>query len=287
MSVIKVFEKALIDVRWIYLGGFIILFLFVKVHVPIVARPTEMTMGFYNVVMSCKPGDIIMADCLFLRPIWGQVIEMNRGSTYQYLYNHGCKLIFLTIAGTYSFDVLWVKELLNIPLNVPLNQAPGYGTDFVIMDPTFTANYYLIAGNWRAGGTTDLFGTSFDNLPLLKNIKDGTQIYATVQSALGADEAIAFGRVGVKCIATGCSGAMTVGATYYGVGYFKGLLIGIKGGMEMDQLLGLGTDTKAFRGGVVFTAIATYSLVCVLVFNAVNYYSMRVRKRGLSMRRAE
>jgi len=288
MDLFDLFEHGLQDPRWIYLGTFIILFSLATVSIPVTPRPTQMTIDFYNVVVAAQPGQTCICECLFPSPIWGQVNEMTRTSTYQYWYNKGVNLIFVPSLQTRAYDMMWVKQVLGIPADEALNQAPGYGTRFVFMDPNWltTGTYYITAANLRASSAYDLWGTSFNSLPMMANLKTGKDIYAYVGSALGGDWCIAFGTAatGTKCIATGCAGALTVAATFYGTGLFKGVLIGAKGGQEMDYLLGkpLGT-TFADAAGISDSAIAVWTFVCIVGFNIVNAWSYRVRKRPLTI----
>jgi len=287
MGIFETFEAVLKDPRWLYLGAFIVLFASATMTLPITPRPTEMTIGFYNVVTSAQPGNIFMGAVIAAWPIWAEQVEMNLPSTYQYLYNKGVNIIFLPSSATFNFELIMIAQWLGFPTNIPLNKVTGYGTRFVVMDPNWALSPYVTSVNFRGVGSYDIFGTSFDSLPLLKNIKDGTQIYGYIGSALGGDWCVAYGRTNTKCIAVGCAGAITVAGTYYATGLYKGVLLGAKGGMEMDYLLGFTSGTRAYRAGTAFAAVALYSLLCPLIFNLVNGYSMMTRKRPLSMRKEE
>jgi len=284
MDIFEIFEGILKDPRWLYLGAFIILFTTATMTVPITPRPTEMTYGFYNVVTSVNAGETILGTTISMWPIWMEVLEMNLPSTYQYWWNKGVNIVFLTGGTTFNYELIWIAQTLGYPINIPLNQVPEYGTRFVIMDPGFMSAY-VTSVNFRGTLSYDIYGTSFDNLPLVKNVKDGSSFKVYLGGALGGDWTIAFGRLGVKCIAAGCAGAITVAGTYYATGLYQGVLLGAKGGMEMDYLLGYTSGTKAFRAGTAFSAVALYALVCPLLFNLMNALSISSRKRGLSMRR--
>ncbi len=138
------------------------------------------------------------------------------------------------------------------------------------------------AANIRSSSAYDLWGTSFDKLPLMQNLKSGSDIFAYVGSALGGDWCVAFGAKGTHCIATGCAGALTVAATYYGTGLFQGVLIGSKGGMEMDYMLNLPLGTTfADAAGLSFTAIAVWTFALIVGYNIVQGLSLRNRKKPL------
>jgi len=143
--------------------------------------------------------------------------------------------VWIPGAGSQAFDLLYVKRQYGIPVDQAINTFPGYGKLFEVL-PYAWNNPYANAANFRSAGSYDVFGTSFDNLPGIKNVKTGKDIYAYIGSALGGDYCIAFGTAyGVKCIAGGDGGAMAVQSSWYGVGLLQGVLIGTKAATNLTN----------------------------------------------------
>lgn len=282
-SLINLVEKSVRDVRWLYLGAMIVLFVFINVQIPTTARPTEMTIDFYNIVVAAKPGDVCIVQGTLMA--WqSQVYLMNRQNSIKYWVDHGVVVVWVCGAATQSWDILWAKDVFGVPWDQDLQSHPDYGKKFIIVPSTWDSPY-VTSLNFRGSGDRDIFGTSFDLLPGVAKVTI-KNVYAVIASSLGGDYTVAYGRVGIKCLATGCSGALCVAATYYGVGLIKGVLVGVKGGMEFDQMLGL-KDTLAFKVGPAFSALSAYVFATVIVINVVNYYSVVRRKRPLAMRYEE
>jgi len=277
-----IIEKSLQDVRWFYVVLFIIMTLGAYVYIPLPARPTQMTIDYYNVIANAQPGDtvIITPD---LGANVGQGVEMSRGSTITYLVNKGVHCILTSGASSFPYEILWYKESLGIPSDVEINEDPRYGELFCVMVSIWYSPY-LIATNMRSTASYDLFGTSFDDLPMMKNLKDGFDIYAIVGSYLGGDFTVAFGqRTGTFCLTAADSGALAVAATYYGTGLLQGVLIGNKGAMEFESMIGLeNVNTWARQTSTPFALISLYVFIAVLVVNITNQYKLRTKKKQLS-----
>lgn len=278
-----IIEKSLKDVRWFYVVLFIIMSIGAYIYIPLPARPTQMTIDYYNIISAAKPGQtvIITPD---LGANVGQGVEMSRGSTITYLVNKGVRVILTSGASSFPYELLWYKEALGIPSDVDINQDPRYGQLFTVMASVWYSPY-LIAANMRSTANYDLFGTNFDNIPMMKDLKTGKDIYAIVGSYLGGDFTVAFSRerTGTYCLTAADSGALAVAATYYGTGLLKGVLIGNKGAMEFESLIGLGSaNTWARQTSTPFALIALYVFIAVLVVNIANQYSIRVKKKKLS-----
>lgn len=287
-TIFNYFEKILKDVRWIYLGLFIILFITINIQVSIPARPTQMTIDYYNIVVGDRQGRnvAVMNNALL---VWqAQEYQLNRESTIKYWATHGCCVVWVTGADTQAWDILWAKDVFGIPYDQDINTDPRYGVQFVLVPSTWD-NAYVTVENFRGGGDRDLFGTSFSNLPGVANAKTGRDVYAYVGAITGGDYTVAYHRYGSHVLSTGCSGSMSVCAAWYGSKIVEGILLGLKGGIEMDQLLGgtYATQSKGQQSSFAFSAIGLYILAIVLAVNIVSYYSVQRRKRPLSMRARE
>lgn len=281
-----VFEKALQDYRWLYLGFFIVCTISSRMTVSLVPQVTDMTQSYYNVVTAAKPGDIVVVETI-MPANWGQAIYMNRYTTIRYWFDKGCVVVCVLGSTSQPYDLLWVKDIFGIPYAENVQDQPYYGKKLVVMPYTFsqgTSAIYLLSTNFRGPAANDLFGNPLSTLPGVANAKTGADIYAYIGSPLGGDYCVALGRVGTNCITTGDSGALCVASTYFGTGLLKGVLLGAKGGMEFDTMLGLGTNTLSFQAGTMFVALSLYVVVSVIVVNIINAYSMQVKKRPLSLR---
>jgi hypothetical protein len=286
---LDIIEKGLKEVRWLYLGFFIVLIIFTRVTIPTTARPTQMTIDYYNYLTKIKAGDVVVI-LAPLSGIWASAMEMNRWSTYKYLEQVGACVVWGLESATQPYGLLWVRQTYNIPTDIPINKDPRYGTLFVVCGPGLvatTSGVYLTAVDFRSSTRGyDIFGTSFDNLPGIKNVKTGADIALAITSTLGVDMAVAFGQQGVPVIATGDNGGLCVAATNYGSGLMKGVLLGSKGGMEMDTMLGYtGANAgPAASAAVALAAESVYLFSAVIFFNIAQLLSVRIKHRFLAIR---
>ena len=287
-QIFRFFEKILKDVRWIYLGLFIVLFVTIQIPIVVPARPTQMTIDFYNIVVGDRGGRniVVMNNALL---VWqAQNYQLNRESTMRYWATHGVCIVWVVGADTQAWDVLWAKDVFGIPYEQDINKDPRYGTQFILVPPTWD-NPYVTVANFRGGGDRDLWGTSFDLLPGVAYAKDGNDVYAYIGAITGGDWTVAYKRYGGHPLSTGDSGSLSVCASWYGSKVVEGILLGLKGGIEMDQLLGgeYAVNSKGAQGSFSFSTIGFYLLSVVILCNVVSWYSTRVRGRPLSLRAEE
>lgn len=284
-TIFRFFEKIMKDVRWIYLGLFIVLFVTIQIPATIPARPTAMTQDFYDIVVGDRGGRniVVMNNALL---VWqAQEYQLNRESTMKYWVSHNVCIVWVVGADTQAWDVLWAKDVFGIPYEQDINKDPRYGVQFILVPPTWD-NPYVTVANFRGGGDRDLWGTSFNNLPGVANAKNGYDVYAYMGAITGGDWTVAYRRYGGHILSTGDSGSLSVCASWYGSNVVEGILLGLKGGIEMDQLLGgvYATQSKGAQGSFSFSAIGFYLFATVIIVNIVSWYSTKKRGRPLSLR---
>jgi len=287
MNIFDMFETLLRDSRWLYLGLLIVLAISMTMYIPMTSRITKMTTDYYNVIEAAPPGAVMISEPN-LNANWGQGVELTRGPTWKYWLAKGNIIVWPTTAAGQSYEILWYKQVLGVPDDYDLSKHPLYGIQFVILPASYPGNYYTWASNFRAGGEFDYYGNDFDDLPCIKNLKSGSDIYAYIGNPLGGDFTVAFTQKGTNCIAGSDGGGLSVASTYYGVGLLKGVLLGVKGANEYLVMIGADTSTYpnnwavTHRTPMLLTSV--YILVASLLINLVNVISLMVRKKHLSIR---
>jgi len=282
-DIIDIFETGLKEPRWVCLGFFIISLLFPLISIPINTPPTAMTTDYYNVVVSVEAGDVILFDGTQWTLAPG-IAEFSRKIPINYWRQKGACVVWILGPTSQGYDLLFVKRMYDIPEDADISKHPDYGKLFVIMPGTWATNPYLLAANFRGAGSYDIFGNSFDDLPGIKDVKNGFDIKVYHGGPLGGPYTTAFtsAQYGTMCIATGDGGALAVQSSFYATGLIKGVLIGLKGASEFNQMLGL-TDTPAQKASLTEIAIGAYTILLTLLYNVINFYSMRTRRRFLSV----
>jgi len=282
-TIFDIFEGALREPRYIYLGVFIILMVGTRIVLPVTPVITPMSQDFYNVMAGAEAGDVVITG--IGQPVFSPgSAEWPQKGTLQYLRSKGVCVIMNPGAGSQAFDLLLVKRLYDIPAEANIQDDPDYGKLFVLMPSGWFSDLYAVARSFRSTGDRDIFGNSFDDLPGISWIKDGKDIYSVIGGSAYNAAIVPFAQetTGTKVVNAGDGGSLTVQAGPYGVGQVKGVLIGFKGAFEMDYLVGY-RDTLAFRLAAAEMLLSFFTIVLTLLYNIVEAYSRLTRKRPLSI----
>ena len=237
---------ASIDRRWIYLlcGIAVLIPFIIPVSLPVYTTPEAQEV--YDAIHSLPDSSVVMLTYDYYPSTVAETEPMSRAALHQ-LFSKNCKVITLS----------------NIPLGGPTiaervtrelaaEYGKVYGVDYVNLG--YKANYVAVM---KGLGTsiesvfpTDNSGTPLSELPLMQKVKN----YADIAFIfIVADNATADYWVSVVNAQYGvpmCCGATAVMApkmyAYVGAGQLKGLLGGMKGAAEYEQLIG--HKDRAVRG---------------------------------------
>jgi hypothetical protein len=162
-----------------------------------------------------------------------------------------------------------------------------YGRDYVFLgwQPGAILAMLAMGENIASFYKTDYYGNRTDTLPLMKKIKNYNNIDLVV-SICGSDLpkywiAYAQNRFGVK-VASGVTAVS--GSEFYSylqTGQFCGLLVGMKGAAEYEEIIEQNLDIKARRKASEALPSLTYAhliMIAFIVIGNVGYFIKRRRK---------
>lgn len=268
---------AAMDRRWIYLmcGIAVLVPFIVPVSLPVYTTPEVQKL--YDAVNSLPDSSVVMLTYDYYPSTVAETEPMSRAALH-HLFSKNCKVVTLS----------------NIPLGGPTiaervtrelaaEYGKVYGVDYVNLG--YKANYVAVM---KGLGTaisgifpTDNTGTPLTQLPLMqavRNYEDIAFIFVVADNAT-ADYwvSIVNAQYGVPM----CCGATAVMApklyAFVGSGQLQGLLGGMKGAAEYEQLLG--RKDRAVRGMDAQSLIHLLIIVLVAIGN-LGYFMGRRAKRG-------
>jgi hypothetical protein len=162
---------------------------------------------------------------------------------------------------------------------------PQYGVrivDFGFVPGSREVVWYSFAQDIRSYITTDRYGTTFDNLPMMADINDGSAITLVFQAGAGGSpfciEAVIGSHVndyGKQYILVGEPETIVYAANYYSTGKVTGFLPGATGGLQYEGLTGLPGISAQFG-----TASILISLTVIISMVAMNIRTLITKKEA-------
>ncbi|MCB2231639.1 hypothetical protein KQH82_13045 [bacterium] len=274
----NVWERlAAIDRRWIYLAcGIAVLMPFIiPVSLPVYTTPE--VQGVYDAVKNLPDSSVVMLTYDYYPSTLAETEPMSRAALH-HLFSKDCKIVTIS----------------NIPLGGPTiaervtrelaaQYGKEYGTDYVNLG--YKANYVAVmkglGSSIRSIFPADNSGTPLGQLPLMQEVdsyEDIDFIFIVADNAT-ADYwvSIVNAQYGVPM----CCGATAVMApkmyAFMGSGQLKGLLGGMKGAAEYEQLIG--HKDRAVRG-MDAQSLIHLLIIGLVVLGNLGYFMGR-REKGI------
>jgi len=257
--------KVLTDDRF---GYFIIILLLVAssyVPLTISGEVHPAARGFYDTIESLKPGDTVMLGSN-VRTMLAWEFYATGTSSIKRCLEKGANIIWWS-----GNDEALINDirLMNEILGSPFQKSSMYGTRFVYLGyfPTSVPTVAQIAKSIRSVTTTDLFGTSLDEMEATKNIDSGSDVQLCY--VLGEPQSFTppyWNERGVPCVVVGDSGYSEF-IKDFNAGIMKGVLAGVKFGYAYEQLIGKPGKSFGFNTGMIFLSLL--QIFGIIVINVI------------------
>ncbi len=264
-----------VDRRWIYAV------MAIAVIIPAI-HPFHVKVGVskevrsvYNFVDSLKPGDTLFLAVDYDPSTLAELQPMTE-AILQQAWGHGARVIVTALS---QFGPAMTQDILE---NVAGRMGKKRDIDYTFLGykPYPGIVIMSMGSDFRVPFPTDYFGTPLDSIPMMRDLHNYKDVKAVVSFAAGnvADMWITYGnaKYGVP-VALGLTGVMS--ADYYPylqTGQVFGLIPGIKGAAEYEQLLGKpGMGSR----GIPFQVMTHLVILVFMVITNIGYVAQR-RARG-------
>ncbi len=268
--------------EWIKKNSNMVIFgmLFIVTAYPLISplglpiKIDQSTRTFYDLVESLEPGDAILFDVAFGPGPWPecgpQVI-----ATLTHLIRNQVKIVM--ISGSADGPQMYNKIVQQMGQKL---QDLEYGVDFVYLGylagtETMQASF---ADDTSSVVTSDYFGTPLSSLPLMNEVKSGSDIkHAYVSSASGD---VGYGwvrqlyeRYGTYIILLPTSILITGALPYLDAGQFKALLYGSRGAAQYEVMLNAPGEAVIITDALTLQHI--YLIILVVIGNVMYFQERR------------
>lgn len=273
------FEKLLkLDRRWIFLtiGVVIIIPFFFYIGLPIQVTPE--VRDLYDAVEKLKPGDVI-----FYAPEYDpSTIPELQPMAQAFLRHVFSKNVKVIATGLFQLGVAQVEQDFTL---IAREMGKKYGVDYVFLGyKPYPETVILNMGeDFRKSFPTDYYGHPVDSLPMMRGLKNysDTKMIVSITAVSGADYWIrsAHGRYNIP-LALGVTAVMATDYySYLQSGQIFGLVGGMKGAAEYEELLGL--EGKKYHRATARMDIQNFAHLVIIFFvllgNAA-YFATREKK---------
>lgn len=266
-----------IDRRILYWILFVVLAVpFISpIGLPVFVTPTSQAM--YNSLNSLKKGDVVVLGINFGVSVWSECLPGSIACV-KMVVRKEAKLIVFGM-GTTDVAITW-KEIMS---KIPAFGAGTYkeGDDYAFFGflPIQETTINLMATNFRQVFSKDTRGTLTDDIPMMKNFNGAKDCKLVLSSDTGdvGDYFIRYWQVPFK-VAVGWIGiAMnaSTGMTYIRSGNLVGLLSGVRGGAEMEKLIG-----EPGAATTNMDSISTSHLLVVIAVIIANVAYLATRRKA-------
>ncbi len=256
--------------------------LFIGLMVPFI-RPLGLaitvspsTRDLYEELRRVQPGDVCLINIAFGVSAWPECMPATAACT-KLLIRQGAKLI---IIGPY-YDVDLSYEELKRRCAEDFAKLK-YGEDYVYLGfyAGGEAVVAQLASDFRSVFPTDAYGTPLDELPMMKNINKATDIRLVLSSDTGdwCSYYIRQWRIpyGVPLAEIGIAMLGSEYMPHYRAGILFGMSVGVRGGAELEKLIGEPADATIRMDAINISHILV--IIAVLLGN-IGYFASRGKRR--------
>jgi len=272
------FDKMMkIDRRWVYLAiGLAVIIPSIKsFDVPVSVSPE--VKRIYDFVDDMQAGEYLFV-CVDYDP--SSMAELNPMAVaiVNQAFVKDLKIIFVTLS---QFGPGLVEQITS-ELAANHNKVNGVDYAFLGYRP-YPAIVILAMGvDFRVPFPQDYYGTPLDSLPVMDGIKNFDDVEGVIEITSGntAEFWLIYGngRYGFP-LAIGITGVMS--ANYYqylSSGQLFGIIPGVKGAAEYEELVGFPGEGKA---QMAYQVIAHGVIIVFIIISNVAYFATRKRRSGL------
>jgi len=274
----NIFQKMMqIDRRWVYLAiGLAVIIPSIKsFDVPVTVSPE--VKRIYDFVDTLQTGDYLFI-CVDYDP--SSMAELNPMAVaiVNQAFDKDLKIVFVTLS---QFGPGLVEQITS-ELAANHNKINGVDYAFLGYRP-YPAIVILAMGvDFSVPFPRDYYGTPLDSLPVMNGIKNFADVKGVIEITSGntADFWLIYGngRYGFP-LAIGITGVMS--ANYYqylSSGQLFGLIPGVKGAAEYEELVGYPGEGKA---QMAYQVIAHSVIIIFIIISNVAYFATRKKKGGI------
>jgi len=287
----NIFEKIMkVDRRWVYLAiglavsipavyELVATYILKKenttINIPI--TPSPEVKKVYDFVESMKPGEHLFI-CVDYDP--SSMAELNPMTTaiVNQAFAKDIKIIFVTLS---QFGPGLVEQITS-SLAAAHNKVRGEDYAFLGYRPYPAITILAMGVDFRVPFPEDYYGTPLDSLPIMDGIKNFNNLKGVIELTSGntADFWITYGngRYGFP-LALGITGVMS--ANYYqylSSDQLLGIIPGVKGAAEYEELVGFPGDGKA---QMAYQVIAHAVILVFIIISNIAFFGTRKRKGGM------
>lgn len=262
-----------VDRRILYWALFIGLMipLITPIGLPISISPT--TASFYQGIQSLKPGQVVLLNLGSESSAWSECLP-GLIATTKALIQQDVK--FVVVGPLVDSSITWNK----IMDSIPAIQGLTYGTDYVFLG-FYTGGEAAVARmgtSLRSIFPTDSKGTPLDNIDMMKNIDSAKNISMVISSDSGdsieywirqwfTPYNVPVGEVGVSMLGSSLM-------PYYRSGNIFGISAGIRGGAELEKLIGQPAGATKSMDSI---SLSHLMVIVAVILSNVGYFIIRSR----------
>jgi len=259
---------------WILFIGLMIPFIR-PIMFPISISPSTRDL-YEGIIEMVEPGDVVVMNIAFGVSAWPECMPAFVSCAKLFI-REGAKLI---IWGSYYDVDLTYEELLRRAKEDFAKLK--YGEDYVYLGyyPNLEASVAQLGSSIRSIFSTDKYGTPLDELPMMKNVDKATDIKVVVSGDTGdcCDYYIRQWRIpyGVPVAEIGIAMLGSSYMPYYRSGVLFGMSVGVRGGAELEKLIGEPGEATIRMGAINISHILV--IIAVVLAN-IGYFASRGKRR--------
>jgi len=255
---------------WILFIGLMIPFIHPIVF-PIAISPSTRDL-YEGIKEMVEPGDVVVMNIAFGVDAWPECMPAFCACT-KLLIREGAKIIFW--GAYYDVDMTY-QEVLRRCEDYFKNLK--YGEDYVYLGyyPNQEAAVAQLAASIRSIFKTDNYGTPLDEIPMMKNVDKATDIKLVLSGDTGdvCDYYIRQWRIpyGTPVAEIGIAMLGSSYMPYYRSGVLFGMSVGVRGGAELEKLVGEPAEATIRMGAINISHILV--VIAVILAN-IGYFASR------------
>ena len=275
------YDKVLVlDRRWVYLVMAVAVVLPAVINFTVPVGISKEVRSVYEFVDHLKPGDNLFIAIDFDPATLAELQPMTEAIMTQ-AFNHGAHVVLTALS---QFGPAMAEEIID---GVAEKTGKKRGIDYTFLGYKPYPGIVILAmgSDFRVPFPTDYYGTPLDSIPMMRDMHNYKDVKAVISLCSGnvADMWISFGnaKYGVP-VALGVTGVM--GTDYYPylqTGQIFGLIPGIKGAAEYEQLAGIrGLGSR----GMPYQVTTHIVILGFMIITNIAYVTQRRARRRASLK---
>jgi hypothetical protein len=272
-----------LDRRWIFLLILIIALIFYKVTIPMPIKVTPQTQSFYDTIEQLKPGEIVHITADYTVSVVPELYPMHK-AVVRRLFEKDVKIVVSTlwIEGVPLIDKTFNEVCTELEKE---GKMKTYGVDYVNLGYKSGDDVVMtrLGSSFAETYPIDVKSTPVVEIPLMRQVKNFDNIALMVNFTVGHPGIREWlqqvqRRYNVKMLC-GATGIMSPDLyTFYQSGQLKGLLAGLIGAAEYENLLN--------RPGMANAGLTVQSVIhlCIILLIIIGNIAFFLQKSKRSTR---